>query len=385
MREMIGKKLLIVASFFVLVGILAAPAFAQCVGDPQNVVWNGWSFQFIRPCKTQTTTSGGNGGGIELRNGVFNGKQVFFKLHTPILNVRYQGDACGPYRDWQYQESNFQCVGTVVAGQGRCNGAAVTNCNNPPGGDVGSFTGVAVDTSSPDYLVLTTVLSAGWYRYQLEYYFYANGALRPAVKWTGVPNPCLNNSHLHSIFWRIDFDIEGSANNEIAEFNDPPLSPGYTFNYPWDILFTEQARMKDTALSRFWRQRNRGTNRAYLVYSPETYTALFGPLPPFGIGNVDGVAVPFQRQDIWGLLYNGALQEETNDCAGTPALCTLTTGVWPHLDRFVDQTSDINQMVGQDLVFWYSASHAHPGSPTAPACDEVNGPYLTPDPDGPAW
>ncbi len=75
-------------------------AQAQCgtCTDPgtQTVNWNGWSFQFIRPCLTGPTTSGGNGGGIEIRNATYNGKLVFSKAHTPILNVKYKDDACGP-------------------------------------------------------------------------------------------------------------------------------------------------------------------------------------------------------------------------------------------------------------------------------------------------
>jgi hypothetical protein len=84
---------------------------------------------------------------------------VFFKAHTPILNVKYQNDACGPFRDWQFEESPFRC--SPVVASGRCNGPAVTNCANPVGGDVGSFCGVSVDTSHPNYLVLTTMLRAG--------------------------------------------------------------------------------------------------------------------------------------------------------------------------------------------------------------------------------
>lgn len=399
MREKTMRKLILLTSL--LLAMLAvgqtASLLAQCgtctpTPDAQRQVSGlGWSFSFTRPCSTQTTTSGGNGGGIELQNGLFNGKKVFYKMHTPILNVQYQNGACGPYRDWQYQESRFQCNGSVVA-PGRCNGSATTNCANPPGGDVGSFCGVSVFTNtaaSPQYIVLTTVLTAGWYRYQLEYYFYADGSFRPAIKWTGVPAGCLNNSHLHTIYWRIDFDVETAVNNIIEE---NVVAPDPSYYSTIDPIQFEMKRLADSSGLRWWRVRNKGTNRGYLVYPPESYLYYQGPLPsPFDADfPIDQPSVPFQIGDMWALKYSSALQEETQDCAG--GLCSgLSGGFWSHLDRFVDQAAgsappnNVGWIDGADVVFWYSARHMHQGSPTPPSCDNANGPYIVPDPAGPAW
>jgi hypothetical protein len=56
-----------------------------------------WKFLVVRPA----ASSGTNGSGIELRYLDYRGKRVFYRAHVPILNVKYDGDACGPYRDWQ--------------------------------------------------------------------------------------------------------------------------------------------------------------------------------------------------------------------------------------------------------------------------------------------
>ena len=70
-----------------------------------------WRFLAVRPA----ASSGTNGSGIELRYVDYKGKRVLYRAHVPILNVKYDGNACGPYRDWQYQEGMIQATGTDVA------------------------------------------------------------------------------------------------------------------------------------------------------------------------------------------------------------------------------------------------------------------------------
>jgi hypothetical protein len=82
-----------------------------------------WSFLVIRPA----ASSGTNGSGVELRNVTYRGKLVLFQAHAPILNVQYDGNACGPYRDWQFEEGMIQADGTDVApGIRRCQTPAQT-------------------------------------------------------------------------------------------------------------------------------------------------------------------------------------------------------------------------------------------------------------------
>jgi len=70
-----------------------------------------WSLVAVRPA----ASSGTNGSGIELRAVAYKGKRVLRRAHVPILNVRYDADACGPYRDWQWQEGMIQANGSDPA------------------------------------------------------------------------------------------------------------------------------------------------------------------------------------------------------------------------------------------------------------------------------
>ena len=79
-----------------------------------------------------TASSGTNGSGVELRYVDYRGKRVLYRAHVPILNVKYSQDACGPYRDWQYQESMIQATGTDVApGFRLCTAPATTILDRP--------------------------------------------------------------------------------------------------------------------------------------------------------------------------------------------------------------------------------------------------------------
>src|SRR5262249_16549344 len=143
-----------------------------------------WRLQAIRPA----ASSGISGSGLEVRFCDYKGKRILYRGHMPILNVKYDGDACGPYRDWQFDEHCFQCDGTDLGpGFRRANTAPKTACN---GSDSGNFTGVAVYETNCE-LILTTEMEAGWYRYIQEWRFHRDGSIRPRFKFTAVSNSCV--------------------------------------------------------------------------------------------------------------------------------------------------------------------------------------------------
>ena len=91
-----------------------------------------WRFLAVRPA----ASSGINGSGLELRFVDYRGKRVLYQAHVPVLNVKYDGDACGPYRDWQFEEHCIQCDGTDVAPGFRwCRSAPQTACSGNDGGN----------------------------------------------------------------------------------------------------------------------------------------------------------------------------------------------------------------------------------------------------------
>lgn len=370
--------LFIIAGFF-LAG--SSDLFAQCgscTGGPQNVSWKGWTFQFVRPCLTQSTTAGGRGGGLELRNARYNGRLVFTKAHTPIVSVKYENDGCGPFRDWQYEETPFACSNVTAAG--RCDGPATTNCDIPGGGDTGSFCGVSV-FRTPSRLTLTTNVSAGWYRYIIRWIFYPDGKFHPEVDFGAVSDPCLTNAHVHLVYHRIDMDIETDSANRIEEHNvitdDGHSASGAAPQDPkhgnyweiWDPVFTEMARNKQMDGTRWWRVRNTTTNRAYLIYPHETYKEV----------NLEEVQFVPQVSDFWFLKYNSANQEETNDFGSSQRY-------WGHLNNFIQDThgSDDPSLM-TDPVVWFSGSVLHGDEAQTGECHTVFGPWFFPDPKGTSW
>jgi hypothetical protein len=115
-----------------------------------------WDFVVTRPA----ASSGTNGSGIELQYLNYKGKRVLRRANVPILNVKYDNDACGPYRDWQYQESMIEATGEDVApGFRLCPTVPKTVLDT--GNDQGNFLGVGVYVEGQE-VVLVSEMEAGW-------------------------------------------------------------------------------------------------------------------------------------------------------------------------------------------------------------------------------
>jgi hypothetical protein len=171
-------------------------------------VWQGdtrlWRFLARRPAGS----SGTNGSGIELRYVDYRDKRVLWRAHLPLLNVKYDGDACGPYLDWQNEESPFQADGVdLVPGFRLCNTPAKSILES--GSDNGNFTGVAVFVDGQE-VVLLSEMEAGWYRYISSWRFHVDGTIRPRFGFSAVRWHCVCKTHHHHCYWRFDFDIRGN-------------------------------------------------------------------------------------------------------------------------------------------------------------------------------
>jgi hypothetical protein len=284
-----------------------------------------WSFIAIRPA----ASSGTNGSGIELRSVAHKGKRVLRGAHVPILNVRYDRDACGPFRDWQWQEGMIQADGSDPApGFRLCTEPAKTIFD--AGSDVGNFLGVAVYIEG-DEVVLVSELEAGWYRYISLWRLAADGTIKPRFQFGAVEDTCVCNVHHHHVYWRFDFDVATSAHNAVREFNDPPLR-GQSSR--WHTLRHEVRRANRPERKRRWRVVNR--------VSGESYT-----LMP---GSDDGKRDSFGVGDLWAVRRRPGAQIDdgvgfTNDLDEARA----------HIDRFVNG----NSIYDTDVVLWYSAHFSH--------------------------
>lgn len=283
-----------------------------------------WTFQVIRPA----VSSGTNGSGIELRYVNYRGKRVLYRAHVPILNVRYDNDACGPYRDWQWQEGMLQANGTDVApGFRQCPTPAQTILDTK--NDAGNYLGTAIYLQGQE-VVLVNEMQAGWYRYISEWRLHANGTIYPRFGFTAVDtSSCVCNRHHHHVYWRLDFDIRTAGDNIVQEYNNPPLFPPSN----WHTKYYEIRRSRDASRRRRWRVMNASTGEGYIL------------IP----GAEDGEADSFGVGDVWVLRYRSS---EIDDGEG---FTTDPTRAMAHIDNFRNGES-VN---GQDVVIWYAAHFTH--------------------------
>jgi len=285
-----------------------------------------WKFLAVRPA----ASSGTNGSGVELRFVDYRGKRLLYRAHVPILNVKYNGNACGPYRDWQKEEGMIQATGADVApGFRLCPTPAQTILDS--GSDTGNFLGTAIYVRGLE-VVLVCEMQAGWYRYVSEWRFHANGTIRPRFGFSAVSSSCVCNVHHHHAYWRLDFDIRTPGNNRVREFNDPPL----VGSSKWHNKYYEIARPRGPARHRKWRVENATTGEGYEI------------IP----GPDDGVATsspdwPFPKGDVWILRYRGS---EIDDGV---------TAVGPPYEAGLDNWVNGESIQNQDVVIWYGAHFTH--------------------------
>lgn len=307
-----------------------AGQFEVVVSDASGELWR---MLVIRP----SASSGTRASAVEVRNVDYRGKRVLGRAHAPILNVQYDNNACGPYRDWQWQEGSFDCTGTdVAAGFRQCNTRPLTILDDLQ--DQGNFRGVAIFIQNNDIL-LVSELEAGWYRYISEWRFTNKGIIQPRFGFGGVQNSCVCNAHNHHVYWRFDFDIRTPANNIV-------YGPGLRW---WPSPIPTEVKMTRSATA------DNRLNVQNLV-TGETYMIV--------PGLTDGIADVYARGDIWVLAGKGTgeLDDGHNSTGGSTEA---------RLDNFVTGESVQNA----DIVIWYAAHFYHVIEDTNP---HIVGPDLIP-------
>jgi hypothetical protein len=296
-----------------------------------------WRFLVVRP----SASSGTYGSGIELRFVDYRGRRVLYQAHVPILNVLYDGNACGPYRDWQYQEGMIDAAGANVA-PGFLLASSPAKTILDTGSDSGTFLGTAIYVDGLE-VVLVCEMHAGWYRYVSEWRLHVDGTIRPRFGFDATASSCVCNRHHHHVYWRLDFDIETAGGNEVREFNDPPIVGGAS----WHTMATEIMRLRDSPHHRRWRVANRRSGRGYDIV----------PGPNDGTAAGDAYA----KGDLWFLRYHpGEIDDEP------------IVGTEIQIDKYRNGES----LAGQDVVAWYGAHFTHDVS--GPEVEHVVGPELRP-------
>jgi hypothetical protein len=272
-----------------------------------------WRFLVIRP----SASSGNNASGIEMRDVRFRNKLVLTRANAPILNVQYERNACGPFRDWSWQEGMFSANGSDVA-------PGIRVCTDEPqtildsGSDFGNFRGVAI--YDREDVTLVSELNAGWYRYISKWGFHDDGRIEPRFGFGAVINSCVCRAHTHHVYWRFDFDIATASPNTIYE-----TGLGPTFSH--DVEAT--------------RLRLYGPRQTWIISNPESGESC--TLIP---GLLDGNADKYSPYDLY-LLKNHFPAEIDDSGQGS--------GTNSHLTPYVN-----GELIAKDdVVIWYAAHWRH--------------------------
>jgi hypothetical protein len=301
-----------------------------------------WDFIVTRPA----ASSGTNGSGIELQYVNYKGKRILRRANVPILNVQYNEDVCGPYRDWQYEESMIEADGAdVVPGFRLCSTPAKTILDS--GSDQGNFLGVAVYVDEvEEEVVFVSEMEAGWYRYISEWRLHANGTIKPRFGFSAVNNSCVCNPHHHHVYWRLNFDVDSSKKNVVEEYNDPSI----TGQSNWHIIKYETKRLRNPSSNRKWRIQNQQTGKGYRI-NP---------------GANDGIADSFGKGDIWFLKNRPNQFDDGVEAIGPPFEAQI--------DNFVNHELIKNK----DTVVWYAAHFTHIATHDDTTTGHIVGPDLVP-------
>lgn len=291
-----------------------------------------WEMLILRP----SASSGANfeRSGLEIRDVRYRGKSVLKRGHAPILNVQYI-NSCGPFRDWQYSESPFDApatgatnpaAGIRILAAGQVATTAVETRN-----DIGNFQGVAVyvqDVGFGPEVVMVTEMSAGWYRYIMEWRFATDGTIRPRYGFSSVTDSCVCIQRTHHVYWRFDFDVVNS-NNRVYQ-----LDRGRKF---LKLLDTETMLFKNVQKSRSLLIQNSTGDEAYQLV-PGTND---GQVVDANGNLVDS----FGGGDLWIMQFKGTAGsplELDDPNAGGAAAANLDT--WINAESLIDT----------DLVVWYA-------------------------------
>lgn len=317
-----------------------------------------WKFNVRHPSCTTTGTIGqADGTGLELTDVYYKDKLVLQNAEMPVLNVKYVGDACGPYRDWLNSEDCFQATGTDVPAAG--SGIRVTTGNPTPGTlcendvDTGNFKGVAIHDQGSSLWLLTET-AAGWYRYVMEWRLDMDGSIEPVFGFGATSNNCTCNAHYHHAYWRFEWALDGTSGDTATGITTLERRHAGTTDV-YDPVPTENTFVRPSVASEtdWFRVRNPSTGTAYIL-KPGTLD-----------GNATGDA--YGKWDLAALAYGTG---QINDPNGSDT--SVFAGTWANGEALGTT---------KRLVTWYHATYDHddPGGSGEPC--ELVGPkfvYVSP-------
>jgi primary-amine oxidase len=203
-------------------------------------------------------------------------------------------------------------------------------------------------------LTLWNVYNLGGYHYINRWNFRDDGCLMPEIGMTGSlnhvgtgdPSPYGSRvgekntfapSHVHNIYYCLDFDIDGAENNVVEEFNYQQDKPGsLSGKHQWTPILKESARGGSAENFRSWRVVNPTSRNALGL--PRSYELIPGGNGIFRGGSAE----TFAQAELWVTRYHA----NEYPVERRPLRVALPSYL---NDEPVD---------GQDVVVWYVV-HVH--------------------------
>ncbi len=203
-------------------------------------------------------------------------------------------------------------------------------------------------------LSLFSVSTSGDYNYITQWVFQDDGAIVPTVGaagqlqrygsdpqygWITGPIPI---SHFHNYWWRLDFDIDGLANDLVEEIQFNQTDSGRRYTVAVRPLTVETAAVHNPQLMRSWRVRDtvvKNSENRPISYQIEGLSS--------GHDFIGPDFEPFSQSDLY--------VTRAHVCERFPSHNPTLNGCGDDVTDFVNG-EDVN---GQDVVVWYGVTFHH--------------------------
>jgi hypothetical protein len=210
-------------------GLTALSGVTNANAQSANVNWGPWQFRW--------EVAGSSGIGI--RDLQFEGRKILHKGTMPVVRVKYDNDACGPYQD-RISWNSFVTDNNCDDGQKICKRQF-------------SFGG-------REWLEISGRLFIGRYDIIQIWYFSQDGYVQPRLFSRGLH--CEVN-HQHHAYWMLDFDIDGAAADEA--FLHSPTIGDIGYGPGWFRYSSEFDSRRNLAEPPTWFARDSQTMRGVMI------------------------------------------------------------------------------------------------------------------------
>jgi hypothetical protein len=298
---------------------------------PGSVNFADWSLSWSIPT--------GWGAGLVISKATFRGTSVLFKGTAPFVIVPYHGGS--PVFKDGINDTGAPFTPVVPSSANDSAGPNTPTASNDNQWDPNTNPSGAVvvekNPSSllePATLVIWAKLQCANYQYIHRWEFRADGSIEASVGlgghlWT---TNAAGSNHVHNFYFRLDFDMAGSANNAVQEFAHPNNNLS---SDTWTTIGTEGKRTADRAKATKWRVANKTPKPNGMLRSYEiTPGSDMGP---------DGT---YSTADVWILQYDAA-----QDGAAVGTNDSVLGGAYLH--------GGGANVDGADVVVWVCLRHHH--------------------------